>query len=119
MTLITDLRCDGDTKESLWKIDNMNHIGPTYFGDKDRSKRHFMKIVFDTVPTNNDEVKVKVALLYLLSNVMLTNSPSMQLPKFYIDLVDDLELFNKNPWGKLLWDETRDQMEVGQGRETL
>ncbi|PON76928.1 hypothetical protein PanWU01x14_032480 [Parasponia andersonii] len=49
MALITDLRCDADTKESLWKIDGTEHLGSTYFGDKDRLKRHFMKIVFDTL----------------------------------------------------------------------
>ncbi|POO03678.1 hypothetical protein TorRG33x02_008830 [Trema orientale] len=99
MALITDLWCDGDTNEKLWKTKGRKHIGPTYFADNNTLTGQGIKIVFDLMPTQNDEDRVKVALLYLLASGLLNNSPRVHLSRFYVDLIDDLESFNKYPWG--------------------
>ena len=93
--LSMDLRCDGDTNEKLWKTKESKHIDLTYFADNNILKRQSIKIVFDFVSAQNDEDRVKVALLYLLASDLLTNSPGVHISRFYVDIVDDFASFNK------------------------
>ncbi|PON56058.1 hypothetical protein PanWU01x14_184170 [Parasponia andersonii] len=82
MAFITNLQYDGDTNEKLWKMKGSKHISPTYFTDNNTLKRQSIKIIFNLMPTQNEEDRVKVALLYLLANGLLTNSPGMHLRRF-------------------------------------
>ncbi|VFQ96167.1 unnamed protein product, partial [Cuscuta campestris] len=48
---------------------------------------------------------VKLALLHLLGNVMFGHQSCVSFPIGYINLVDDLDAFDKFPWGEVIWEE--------------
>ncbi|VFQ79430.1 unnamed protein product [Cuscuta campestris] len=58
----------------------------------------------DDLGVETDDV-VKLALLHLLGNVMFGHQSCVSFPIGYINLVDDLDAFDKFPWGEVIWEE--------------
>ncbi|VFQ69775.1 unnamed protein product [Cuscuta campestris] len=58
----------------------------------------------DDPAVESDDV-VKLALLHLLGNVMFGHQPCVTFSIRYINLVDDLDAFNKFTWGEDIWEE--------------
>ncbi|VFQ62237.1 unnamed protein product [Cuscuta campestris] len=58
----------------------------------------------DDPGVETDDV-VKLALLHLLGNVMFGHESCVSFPIGYINLVDDLDAFDKFSWGEVIWEE--------------
>ncbi|KAK0589562.1 hypothetical protein LWI29_015856 [Acer saccharum] len=60
-----------------------------------------LESIFMEASSDNDLFMVKLALLYFLETVLLGREKKSPIEKEHILLVDDIEEFNKYPWG---WD---------------
>ena len=61
---------------------------------------------FPDVRINNDKDPVKLTLVYLATSLLLNNNPTVVLPEFFVNLVDNMENFNNCPWGKVVWEDS-------------
>ena len=49
---------------------------------------------------------MKLVLVYMVTCLLLHNYPTTSLPKFFVNLVDNLDRFNNYSWGKLVWEDS-------------
>ena len=55
---------------------------------------------------NNDEDVVNLALVYLVISLLLNNNPTVVLLEFFVNLVDNMKIFNNFPSIKVVWDDS-------------
>ena len=46
---------------------------------------------------NNDKDAMKLPLMYLIASLLLNNNPTVSLPEFFVNLVENLKNFNNFP----------------------
>lgn len=105
LALITGLKCHGEPDQKQLNIRGTSAVGKMYFMEQKNLKRDAIKLIFQSMNPDNDEIAVKVALLFFVSNLVLANNSNVYLDSFYLHLVEDLDRFNKYPWGRVLWDD--------------
>ena len=72
-----------------------------YFGSADRIKLEQFQVVYHNLLNEDadDDDVVKLSLIYFLEFVLLGRDKRRLIHPFYMQLVDQLELFNTYPWG--------------------
>ncbi|KAK1569217.1 hypothetical protein Q3G72_033924 [Acer saccharum] len=65
-----------------------------------------LESIFMEASSDNDLFMVKLALLYFLETVLLGREKKSPIDKEHIPLVDDIEEFNKYPWGRDCFERT-------------
>ncbi|CAH9055909.1 unnamed protein product, partial [Cuscuta epithymum] len=107
-------RCDGE----LWR---------RYFTGKTSVDRGDLRQAFESINNRRQDMQpldaVKLGLLHVLGNYILGNQSSLKVPTTYINLVDDLDVFNKFPWGDIVWSDLLDKVPkcaaiLGEGKST-
>ncbi|CAH9095061.1 unnamed protein product, partial [Cuscuta epithymum] len=107
-------RCDGE----LWR---------RHFSGKTSLDRGDLRQAFESINNRREDMQpfdaVKLALLHVLGNYILGNQKSLKVPTTYINLVDDLDAFNKFPWGDIVWSDLVDKVPkcaaiLGEGKST-
>ncbi|KAL5575871.1 hypothetical protein UlMin_017570 [Ulmus minor] len=58
------------------------------------------------------EDRVKIALVWFLEGALLSSDPKKNISEFHLSLVDELDIFNEYPWGKVAFDMTFDSLWV-------
>ena len=110
LALITGLKCHGELHQKQLNVTGTSSTGESsvelmYFKEQKNLKRDAIKLIFQSMNPDNDEIAVKVALLFFVSNLVLANNSNVYLDSFYLHLVEDLDRFNNYPWGRVLWDD--------------
>ena len=49
------------------------------------------------------EDMLKIALVYFLESTLLSSDPKKSVSQFHLSMVDDLETFNRFPWGSIVY----------------
>ncbi|XP_060667187.1 uncharacterized protein LOC132799397 [Ziziphus jujuba] len=85
-------------------------ISDKYFGGKRKVTNSEIIEAFMTSQCQDDDEddddKLKLALLYFLETVLLGNESMVTDPYNHLKTVDDLDYFNKYPWGSLSYSTT-------------
>ena len=92
----------GTNPNSLWY--KYFSPGPITYGDL---KAKFKSIVWET---EDDEMAVKMSLLYCLNLFLLGADKRRIVDEDVLQLVDNLEDFNAYPWGRRVWKMTYDSL---------
>ncbi|XP_038719949.1 uncharacterized protein LOC120012579 [Tripterygium wilfordii] len=106
--LITGLLC-GDVPPLSSLIDTSVHrIRDLYFGGNKSIGRNKLDEVFmscDPEPGKEEDV-LKLALVYFLESVLLPRERSRNIDIQWLQLVDNVNVFNKYPWGSVSYART-------------
>ncbi|KAK0578921.1 hypothetical protein LWI29_018413 [Acer saccharum] len=62
--------------------------------------------MFKAASSDNDEDMVKLALLYFLETVLFGKDQKVHIGAHHVELLEDLETFNKYPWGRKCYETT-------------
>ena len=103
--MITGLNYVGDTDYRHQVKSERSEFARKYFDTSAKLRRENLKRLYPYLFNSNNEEAVKFSLIYLLAMVFLANNPSVCLPKYFVNLVDNLNDFNNFHWGKLIWDD--------------
>ena len=55
---------------------------------------------------------MKIALVWFLEGALLSSDPKKNISEFHLSLVDEQDIFNEYPWGKVSFDMTFDSLWV-------
>ena len=55
---------------------------------------------------------MKIASIWFLEGALLSSDPKKNISEFHLSLVDELDIFNEYPWGKVAFDMTFDSLWV-------
>ena len=58
------------------------------------------------------EDRLKIALVYFLESTLLSLDPKKSVSQFHLSMVDDLETFNRFPWGSIVHPATLKQLQT-------
>ena len=56
--------------------------------------------------------KVRIAFVYLLADFLMAHEPKKIIDQFYFQIVSDMELFNRYPWGHMYFELMLDYMKI-------
>ena len=93
------------TKDACLK-DELFRVGARVTVDKLRSK--FVNM--DSEPRSRK--KVRVAFVYLLAGFLMAQDPSKSIYPYYFQMVMDLELFHRFPWGNVCFELIADYLSI-------
>ncbi|GJU47742.1 transposase, MuDR, MULE transposase domain protein [Tanacetum coccineum] len=84
-----------DLRRRVWEshVDGNNIIGQMLID----------KILSEEFYSLRDEDAVAVCLLAVLHMVLLGQEPKNNVPKWWLSLVDDINMWEKYPWGSYIW----------------
>ena len=89
--IITWLKCEGDANYKYAVTSKRSQFVKSYFKQTARFKRETLESWFLDARLNNNEDAVNLALVYLITSLLLNNYPTIVLPKFFVNLVDNME----------------------------
>ena len=98
--MITGLKREGDAKYKYAVTSGRREFAKSYFEQPARFKRKTLERWFRYMRLNDDEDALKLALVYLVTSVLLNNNPTVVLPEFFVNLVDNIGKFQQLPLGK-------------------
>ncbi|GMN21731.1 hypothetical protein TIFTF001_040097 [Ficus carica] len=101
--LITGLNCVGSTHLPVVE----SRLMSKYFPDVRGVTREYLELQMSNSKFDNDDDAVKLSLLYIVFSIPLSNASSVKIDPKYFALADNLDAFNKFPWGVLSWEATR------------
>ena len=55
----------------------------------------------------SDVDALRIALLYLVMHILLSNTKKAKVSSIYVQLVEDLEAFDAFPWGTVIFEEMK------------
>ncbi|CAH9085886.1 unnamed protein product [Cuscuta europaea] len=90
------------------EVTDRGRIWEKYFPSCSKSvKRNAIKQVLQSIKRGSvsDNDIVKLSLLHVLSQSFLAAEGQVTVKGKYLNLVDNLENFNKYPWGRVVWDD--------------
>lgn len=109
--LITGLNCGPIPDVGRKSIKGGQNIKSTYFeGDKTFSRK-YLNLAFNVSKNGTDDDMLKMALLYFLESFLLPKQHTVNVNMEHIEMVDDEELFNNYPWGRLAFELLVDYMQ--------
>ena len=99
--LITGLEC-GPEPPMLSKEegDGSGSFRSSMLNGEVRFNNKTLEAMFKAASTDNDEDMVKLALLYFLETVLFGKDQKVHIGAHHVELLEDLETFNKYPWGR-------------------
>ncbi|XP_062085609.1 uncharacterized protein LOC133791706 [Humulus lupulus] len=109
--IVSGLYTGGElTPEELNVVSSNNNLKNKYF--KDRSiKIEDVANVLDNIPKEERmKDRVKLCFIYLLSAFLLNSSAGTTIDLSWLRLVDNLEIFDQYPWGRLVYEKIIDQI---------
>ena len=102
--LITGMKCVGSTHIPLMAEPRLIK---RYFSTVRGVSRENLELQMSNAKFDDDEDAIRLALLYVIFCIPLSNASSVKIdPKFFA-LAEELEAFNQFPWGVLSWEATR------------
>ncbi|KAF4390201.1 hypothetical protein F8388_019856 [Cannabis sativa] len=108
--VISSLLCKGDT-DMLKYVRNGDVFVDKYFSDMivthGAVKQHFLNSTF-----KDDEFKVRMAVLHLVTNYLLSKPPDKHVSNRLLHLIGSGE-FDSFPWGKVVYDTTLYYLRLG------
>ena len=105
--LITGLECGPEppvlNKE---KRDGSRSFRSSMLNGEVRFNNKTLEVMFKAASSDNDEDMVKLALLYFVETVLFGKDQKVHIGAQHIELLEDLETFNKFPWGQKCYEIT-------------
>ncbi|KAK2653500.1 hypothetical protein Ddye_013356 [Dipteronia dyeriana] len=97
--LITGLECGHDpplvVKE---KKDGSGSFWSSMLNGEVRFNNKTLETIFKAASSDSDEDMVKLALLYFLETVLFGKDQKVFIGAHHVELLEDLDTFNKYPW---------------------
>ncbi|KAK3193112.1 hypothetical protein Dsin_024422 [Dipteronia sinensis] len=70
-----------------------------------------LEAIFKAAFLDNDEDMVKLALLYFLEMVLFGKDQKVHISALHVELLENLETFNKYPWGRKCYETTLNSLQ--------
>ena len=70
-----------------------------------------LEAMFKAASSDNDEDMVKLALLYFLKTVLFGKDQKVHIGAQHVELLEDLETFNKYLWGRKCYETTLNSLQ--------
>ncbi|KAK0591005.1 hypothetical protein LWI29_034332 [Acer saccharum] len=108
--VVTGLDCSPyPSVDVLTKVEGVRLRDEVFFGNMDLHIND-LEEAFVKANIDDDKTIVKLALLYFLETVLLATGKNSPLDSQHLLLVDDLEKFNKYPWGRACFEMTMNSL---------
>ncbi|XP_062085067.1 uncharacterized protein LOC133791164 [Humulus lupulus] len=109
--IVSGLYTSGElTPKELNVVSSNNNLKNKYFNDRS-IKIEDVANVLDNIPKDErTKDRVKLCFIYLLSAFLLNSSVGTTIDLSWLRLVDNLEIFDKYPWGRLVYEKIVDQI---------
>ncbi|KAK0574579.1 hypothetical protein LWI29_025748 [Acer saccharum] len=105
--LITGLECGPEPPVlSKEKGDGCGSFRSSMLNGEVRFNNKTLEAMFRAASSDNDEDMVKLALLYFLETVLFGKDQKVHIGAHHVELLEDLETFNKYPWGQKCYETT-------------
>ncbi|KAI9185171.1 hypothetical protein LWI28_004985 [Acer negundo] len=105
--LITGLECGPEPPVlSKEKGDGSGSFRSSMLNGEVRFNNKTLEAMFKAAFSDNDEDMVKLALLYFLETVLFGKDQKVYIGAQHVELLEDLETFNKYPWGRKCYETT-------------
>ena len=105
--LVTGLECGNDPpvvrKE---EGDSSGRFRSSMLNGEVRLNNKTLEALFRAASSDNDEDMVKLALLYFVETVLFGKDQKVHIAAQHVDLLEDLDAFNKYPWGRKCYETT-------------
>ncbi|TXG68359.1 hypothetical protein EZV62_003294 [Acer yangbiense] len=110
--LITGLECGPEPPVlSKEKGDGSGSFRSSMLNGEVRFNNKTLEAMFRAASSDNDEDMVKLALLYFLETVLFGKDQKVHIGAHHVELLEDLETFNKYPWGQKCYETTLNSLQ--------
>ena len=110
--LVTGLECcNYPPAVSKEKGDSSGSFRSSMLNGEVRLNNKTLEAMFKAASSDNDEDMVKLALLYFLETVLFGKDQKVHIGAQHVELLEDLETFNKYPWGRKCYDTTLNSLQ--------
>ncbi|KAK2654808.1 hypothetical protein Ddye_014664 [Dipteronia dyeriana] len=110
--LITGLECGHDpTLEVKEKRDGCGSFRSSMLNGEVRFNNKTLEAIFKSAFSDSDEDMVKLALLYFLETVLFGKDQKVFIGAHHVELLEDLDTFNKYPWGRKCYKTTLNSLQ--------
>ncbi|KAK0599400.1 hypothetical protein LWI29_004931 [Acer saccharum] len=110
--LITGLECGPDPPVvSKENGDDSGSFRSSMLNGEVRLNNKTLEAMFKAASSDNDEDMVKLALLYFLETVLFGKDQKVHIGAQHVELLEDLETFNKYPWGRKCYETTLNSLQ--------
>ncbi|KAK0597658.1 hypothetical protein LWI29_027297 [Acer saccharum] len=110
--LITGLECGPDLPVvSKENGDGSGSFRSSMLNGEVRLNNRTLEAMFKAASSDNDEDMVKLALLYFLETVLFGKDQKVHIGAQHVELLEDLETFNKYPWGRKCYETTLNSLQ--------
>ncbi|KAK3195473.1 hypothetical protein Dsin_026783 [Dipteronia sinensis] len=108
--LITSLAC-GPYPPVLEKRDGSGSFRSSMLNGEVRYNNKTLEAIFKAASLDSDEDMVKLALLYFLETVLFGKDQKVHINALHVELLKNLETFNKYPWGRKCYETTLNSLQ--------
>ncbi|KAK2640916.1 hypothetical protein Ddye_022679 [Dipteronia dyeriana] len=110
--LITGLECGHDPPlEVKEKKDGCGSFRSSMLNGEVRFNNKTLEANFKSAYSDSDEDMVKLALLYFLETVLFGKDQKVFIGAHHVELLEDLDTFNKYPWGRKCYETTLNSLQ--------
>ena len=89
-----------------------NRLRDTYFKTNAIKTSDLLKKIQKWPRGKPKEDRLKIAMVYFLESTLLTSYPKKLVSQFHLSMVEDLETFNRFPWGSVVYPATLEQLQT-------
>ncbi|KAK3194119.1 hypothetical protein Dsin_025429 [Dipteronia sinensis] len=108
--LITGLAC-GPDPPVLEKRDGSGSFRSSMLNGEVRYNNKTLEAIFKAASSDSDEDMVKLALLYFLETILFRKDQKVHISALQVELLENLETFNKYPWGRKCYETTLNSLQ--------
>ncbi|KAL5541745.1 hypothetical protein UlMin_009455 [Ulmus minor] len=109
--VVTGLRCS-ELPVEVRSEACQNHLRDTYFKTNAIKTSDLLNKIQKWPRGKPQEDRLKIALVYFLESTLLSSDPKKSVSQFHLSMVDDLETFNRFPWGSVVYPATLEQLQT-------
>ncbi|KAL5545138.1 hypothetical protein UlMin_008922 [Ulmus minor] len=108
--VVTGLRCS-ELLVNLRLEACQSHLRDNYFKTNSIKISDLLNKIQKWPRGKPQEDRLKIALVYFLESTLLSSDPKKSVSQHYLSMVDDLDTFNKFPWGSIVYPATLEQLQ--------
>ncbi|KAK3188654.1 hypothetical protein Dsin_028215 [Dipteronia sinensis] len=109
--LITGLACGPDPPVLEKKGDGSGSFRSSMLNGEVRYNNKTLEAIFKAASSDSDEDMVKLALLYFLETILFGKDQKVYISALHVELLENLETFNKYPWGRKCYETTLNSLQ--------
>ncbi|KAL5548822.1 hypothetical protein UlMin_004053 [Ulmus minor] len=109
--VVTGLRCS-ELPVEVRSEACQNRLRDTYFKTNAIKTSDLLNKIQKWPRGKPQEDMLKIVLVYFLESTLVSSDPKKSVSQFHLSMVDDLETFNRFPWGSVVYPATLEQLQT-------